>query len=324
MPHDPTNDGRRPPSPTGASSRKAASYAVLVNGDAGSAQASKGELDAIEESFARLGAQAIASAVDPGDLADAMRTAWQRGVIAVVVAGGDGTVSSAAACAVAHDIVLGVLPMGTFNHFAKDLGAPTGDLDAAVAWLVGADEVAVDVGEVNGRVFVNNASIGAYPVMVTTRESIRAQRGWGKVRATAVAATRTLRHLPVQRLRITIEPSASREVDTALLFVGNGLFDRDGAEVGRRSSLEGGVLGIYLIQASRRWRLVLNAIATRVGGLDRAPSTDRISARRLVVASREATLTVAIDGEPTDVESPLEFVSRPRRLRVLRGVTAVR
>ena len=122
--------------------------------------------------------------IEPQCLAEAMREASRHDTDPIVIAGGDGTVNCAAAVAIESTMVLGVLPMGTFNHFAKDLGMPD-DLSGAVRFLARADVIAVDVGEVNGRVFVNNASIGVYPKMVGEREDIRRRRGWGKVRAAA-------------------------------------------------------------------------------------------------------------------------------------------
>lgn len=94
--------------------------------------------------------------------------------------------------------VVGVLPLGTFDHFAKDLGIPT-DLTEAAASLVSGEERQVDIGEVNGRVFVNNSAPGVHPAMVAVRDRIRDQRGWGKIRAVPVAAVRVLRAFPVHR-----------------------------------------------------------------------------------------------------------------------------
>ena len=107
----------------------------------------------------------------------------------VVAAGGDGTVSTVAAAAVRHDVALGVLPLGTLNHFARDAGVPL-DLDRAVEALARRETTMVDVGEVNGRLFVNNASLGAYPALVWERE-IERRRGRGKWAGFAVGAWRT-------------------------------------------------------------------------------------------------------------------------------------
>ena len=142
------------------------------------------QLADITKAFADVGIDVMADAVAAEDLAVAIGEAWQRGADAIIVAGGDGTVNCAAQVAVENDIVIGVLPMGTFNHFARDLGMEP-ELLEAVRFLSDAEVTTVDVGEVNGRVFVNNASIGVYPKMVDERDDLRARRGWGKAQGSA-------------------------------------------------------------------------------------------------------------------------------------------
>jgi len=291
-------------------------FAVLVNAAAGSVEDSRRQCGEIDAAFLATGVHVAARAVDPPDLPQAVRDAWREHVDAVVVAGGDGTISCAAGVAAELDAVLGVLPMGTFNHFAKDLGIPQ-DLEEAVRCLAAAPVAAVDVGEVNGRVFVNNASIGVYPEMVLDRDDIRRRRGWGKIRAVPVAALRTLRRMPAHRVRLVVDGGPAHAVSTSLLFVGNGLFDHDGGKVGARSSLVDGRLGLYVVGTTSRWRLVANALALRVGGLGAAPQTTRSAAATVLVRARERRLTVALDGEPLTLEAPLLFRTRPGGLRVL-------
>ena len=240
------------------------------------------------------------TAISADALPEAIRAAWRQGIDAVVVAGGDGTVNCAAQVAVDNGIVLGVLPMGTFNHFAKDLGMRPA-LGPAVQFLASAKMTTVDVGEVNGRVFVNNASIGVYPMMVDERDKLRARRGWGKLRAAPVAIVRTLRGLPVLRLRLAIDGAPPVSVETPLLFVGNGLFDEHGPRVGQRTSLSDHRLGVYVIATSSRSRLIANAVRARLGGVRSAPAMDRRAAEELIIDSSEPTLLVALDGEPTEL-----------------------
>ena len=292
-------------------------FEVFVNGAAGSVSESDDESAQIVTAFADHGVEATVNVIDPADLPGAMRAAWTTGVEAIIIAGGDGSVNCAAGAAAGTDMVIGVLPMGTFNHFAKDLGVPTGDIAAAVEWLARATVTTVDIGEVNGRAFVNNASIGVYPKMVADRDKIREQRGWGKIRAVPVAVVRTLQHLPVHRLRLTLDGAAPVTVSTAFLFVGNGLFDDHGERLATRTSLTDQRLGVYVITTTRRWRLVYNAIKSRVRGIASASQTERRVAEHFVIESDEALLTIALDGEPTEVKLPLTFLSRPAALRVL-------
>ena len=291
-------------------------YHVFINRDAGSV----GEIDQqagdIANEFRSVGVEATVVAVGPQRLQEEMCEAWNRGTDAIVIAGGDGTVNCAAGVAVESNIVLGVLPMGTFNHFAKDLGMPN-DLAGAVRFLVEADAIDVDVGEVNGRFFVNNASIGVYPKMVGEREDIRRRRGWGKLCAAPVAIVRTLRGLPVHRLRLKVDDSPPVDITTPLLFIGNGLFDERGERVGQRTSLNDHRLGAYAIVTSSRWKLITSSVRARLGGIDAAAQMQHHAGKTLVVDSDEALLEVALDGEPTDLRVPLNFQSCAGALRVL-------
>ena len=291
-------------------------YRVFVNADSGSVGESDQLRAEITTAFGALGVETEADAVSPDDLPNAMRAAWQHGVDAIIVAGGDGTVNCAAQVAVDNDIVLGVLPMGTFNHFAKDLGMSP-DLSSAARFLSDAVVTPVDVGEVNGRVFVNNASIGVYPKMVGEREALRARRGWGKIRAAPVAIVRTLRSLPVVQLRLVVDDAAPSVVVTPFLFVGNGLFDERGERVGQRTSLTEQNLGVYIIATTSPWRLIVNAVRARLGGVTAAPRMERRVGDRMVVESDQSALEIALDGEPTELHTPLEFRSRAGALRVL-------
>ena len=262
-------------------------YHVFINDAAGSVGEPEQQVRDITEAFGAVGVDATVDSVEPERLPAAMRDAWNRGVDAIVVAGGDGTISCAAEVAVAEEMVLGVLPMGTFNHFAKDLGM-TADLADAVRFLAEAEVVPVDVAEVNGKIFVNNASIGVYPTMVTERNDLSKRRGWGKVRAAPVAIVRTLRRLPVHHLQLVVDGSPPATIDTPFLFVGNGLFDDRGERVGQRTSLTDHRLGVYIIATSSRWLLITNAIKSRFGGMRTAAQTERRPGETLVVSDRGA------------------------------------
>jgi diacylglycerol kinase family enzyme len=292
-------------------------YHVFINRDAGSVGEIGQQASDITNAFREVGVEATVVVVaGPTRLHEEMSEAWTKGADAIVIAGGDGTVNLAAGVAVEANIVLGVLPMGTFNHFAKDLGMPD-DLSGAVRFLAEADVIDVDVGEVNGRIFVNNASIGVYPEMVDEREDIRRRRAWGKVRAAPVAIVHTLRRLPVHRLRLTVDDSPALDITTPLLFIGNGLFDELGERVGQRTSLSDHRLGVYAIATSSRWRLIANALRARVGGIAAAAQMERRAGEKVVVDSDQPSLEVALDGEPTDLRLPLQFRSRAGALHVL-------
>ncbi|CAN5788082.1 diacylglycerol kinase family protein [soil metagenome] len=295
-------------------------FHVLVNGGAGSVDDTDQtrQVADIEAAFVAVGAEAKVSVVPPANLPDEACRIWEsERPDAVVVAGGDGTVNCVAEAAVETEVVLGVLPLGTFNHFAKDLGLAS-DLAGAVAGLVSGEVRQVDVGELNGRLFVNNSALGAYPAMVDIRDRIRDERGWGKARAVPVAAYRVLRDLPTHRLDLSGPDGYQRlRVRTPLVFVGNGVYDNSGGGLAARDNLADGVLGVAVARVVSRWGLVGTVLRALVFGVDRARDLDREELTELTVTSRARHIQVARDGEVDWVDLPLRYRSRPGALHVL-------
>ena len=292
---------------------------VFVNAGAGSA--GKGSSDEIFDAFAAAAPTVDVRVVevDPADLQDRMRAEWARTPRpdALVVAGGDGTVNNAANAAAGSDIVLGVLPLGTFNHFAKDLGLPT-DLVAAAASLVTAEVRRVDVGEINGRVFVNNSLIGVYPKMVAIRDAFMDRHGWGKVRAVPVAIFHVLRRFPIHRLDLRGSGGFHRhDVRTPLFFVGNNVYESRPGTPPARTSLEDGVLGVEVARGRSRLRLLRTAVQALARGTAGAEDVDQATVTELEVRARTRRLQVAYDGEIDWFTTPLRYRVRPADLHVL-------
>ena len=154
----------------------------------------------------------------------------------VVAGGGDGTVNAVAGALVGADTALGVLPMGTLNHFAKDVGIPLG-LEAAVRNIFTGQINKVDVGEVNGRVFVNNSGIGLYPRIVRQREE-QQRRGYAKWAAFLLAVASVLRRYSPVRVKLSVDETETLARRTPFLFVGNNKYELRGLEIGARASLE--------------------------------------------------------------------------------------
>lgn len=296
--------------------------AVFVNEAAGTAQrAAEGNLQAmLQGALVEAGATGQVTMVAPEELAGVMVAAWAEPdrPDVLIVAGGDGTVSSAAGIAAEHDMVLGVLPMGTFNHFAKDLGLSADVGEALAATVSEGTERRVDVGEVNGQVFVNNVAIGLYPIMVAQRDRITGQRGWGKLRAVPVALVRTMRALPVHRFELRGSGGFHRDrVRTPFVFVGNGAYDDESGRVGARSSLVDGTLGVYVAEVVSRWGVLRTAIATALGGTHAARDLDGTQVERVEITSRTPRVRLAVDGEVCWLETPLRFRARAGALRIL-------
>jgi diacylglycerol kinase family enzyme len=233
---------------------------------------------------------------------------------AIVAAGGDGTVNAVAQALAGTAAPLGILPLGTLNHFARDLGLPF-DIPGAVAVIAAGNTAAVDVAEVNGRIFVNNSSIGLYPDMVRDRERQRRQTRRAKWLAMALAFVRTLRRPPMRRL--TIEAGDwMRPLRTSLAFIGNNVYDTNFPTLGRRATLTGGVLCLFIAKAERGFDIIRLLLRAAFGRLDQARDFEHHHLQALTIRSRHRRLLVALDGEVAILATPLAYRIRPRDLRV--------
>jgi diacylglycerol kinase family enzyme len=255
-----------------------------------------------------------------GELDAALRAAIERKPDAIVAGGGDGTVGTVAAALAGGTIALGVLPLGTLNHFAKDMRLPL-ELDAAVTRIAGGATCRIDVGEVNGRVFINNSSLGLYPDIVRERERQQRRLGRGKWLALAWASFGALRRFPFLSVRLSADGEA-RLRRTPFVFIGNNVYAMEGFAMGGRERLDAGCLSLYVTQRAGRWRLLLLALRALFGKLEQARDFDALRAAEIEVESRHRRLRVATDGEITLMTPPLRYRCRPASLLVVAGVPA--
>lgn len=232
----------------------------------------------------------------------------------VVVGGGDGSVNAAAGLLAGSGVPLGVLPLGTLNHFAKDVGMPDG-FEEAAAVIATAGRRAVDVAEVNGLVFVNNSLLGAYPYMVADRERRRAAYGLGKWPAMTLAFLRMLARFPRRRLILSFE-GGQLPVRTPSLMVGVNEYDPGGIAVRRRHGLDRGRLWLLVARHDRPLGFAWFAFRTVFFGLDQARDFDVMELEALEVRARASRLPVATDGELNRLRTPLRYRIRPGELLV--------
>jgi diacylglycerol kinase family enzyme len=248
----------------------------------------------------------------PGvDLGEAVGRAVDRGRV-VVAAGGDGTVNAVVQHLVGRG-TLGVLPAGTLNHFARDLGVR--DDDAALEALEAGETRSIDVGVAGGVYFVNNAGLGLYPEGVRERE--RSEHRFGKLVASLGASVRLLR--TARPLIGTIEADGDRRALFAwVVFAGNNRFGATPRSFASRARLDEGLLDVRVVTASLRslsrakaaWRLAKGAPL-------RSRRLVRTQARRLVVRLEGQARPVSWDGEQGDPTNELEIRLIPQGLRVL-------
>lgn len=288
---------------------------VILNRSAGGMR--DGGLEAqISELFRANGVDA--TFLQAGDGVDLHRllAGDEIGSDAIVVAGGgDGTISAVAAELVGTGKTLGVLPLGTLNHFAKDLGIPL-DLEGAVRTVVAGRVSEIDVGDVNGRVFVNNSGLGLYPQIVADREAEQKQHGTGKWPAFARAAFNAFRRHPFLNLCVRLD-GEERLFKTASVFVGNNVYELTGLNIGTRACLNAGKLGFYLANRTGRLGMLRLALHALVGRLHRAEDFVALCIDEARIDSGKHSLLVSTDGEVTRMVPPLHYRIRPGALRVL-------
>lgn len=290
---------------------------VILNRAAGGPNDNSAESDrAVRELFAAQGIEAdIRHPDEQRDLCGLARLALGEAGDVIVAGGGDGTISAVASVLAGSGKTLGVLPLGTLNHFAKDLQLPL-DLPAAVEAIARGRAVDIDVAEVNGRVFINNSSLGVYPRIVANREAQQERLARGKWPAALWATLRALRRFPFLDLRIDVEGKQLAR-KTAFLFIGNNEYQMAGFNLGRRARLNAGTLGLYLTHRTGRFGLFRLAFRALLGRLEQAEDFEAFSVSEATIEARSARLLVATDGEVHRMETPLRYRIRPAALRVL-------
>ncbi|HEX8501563.1 MAG TPA: diacylglycerol kinase family protein [Pyrinomonadaceae bacterium] len=290
---------------------------VIINAAAGGRGGDDGVAGAVEAAFASCGVRArVALARDGAEVTDLVRRAVSDGARAVVAGGGDGTVGSVAGALAGTGCPLGVLPLGTLNHFAKDLGIPLG-LEEAARIVCEGREVSVDVGEVNGQVFINNSSLGLYPRIVRRREKLQEREGSGKWSAFARASLNVLRRYPFMYVRL--DADGRRIVrKTPFVFVGNNEYGFEGLQTGGRVRLDAGRLSLYVAHRTGRLGLLRLALSALLGRLGRAEDFDALDAEEIwVETKRPRRIPVATDGEVNVMTTPLHYRARPGALKVI-------
>jgi diacylglycerol kinase family enzyme len=295
---------------------------VILNAEAGPESNSAADIRAnLGDAFDEAGVRADIVEVHGSDrLVGVLRKALPEADGTVVAAGGDGTVSAVAAHVAGTNKILGVLPLGTLNHFARDIGIPL-QLRTAVRILAKGHTKAVDAAEVNGRVFVNNSSLGIYPRLIAQRDNLQHQRNHGKWAAFAWATVLAFRRFPFLHLRICFQGRELRR-KTAFLFVGNNDYEMTGLSIGARRRLDAGNLGLYTTHRTGRLGLLRLGVSALLGRVDQARDFGAFAVDEALIDSPHKRLLVSMDGEVTYMQLPLHYRSRPGALRVIVPVEA--
>jgi diacylglycerol kinase family enzyme len=246
---------------------------------------------------------------------DAAVRAGRGEVDAIVAGGGDGSIGLVAGALAGTTIPLGVLPLGTLNHFAKDLEIPL-DLDEAVETIAKGRRRRIDLAEVNGNVFINNASIGIYSYLVSDRERLRREHPMSKWLAMLPALLHTLEHFP--HMMLSVEAGGVRRIfRTPCVFIGNNEYAMELASLGRRKRLDGGELWLYVVKPQTPLGFLWTIVHLCLGRLEPSRDIERFNAKDVTIKSEETHLPVALDGDVSSLHPPLHVRSLPGALQVI-------
>lgn len=286
--------------------------AVIINAAAGSVRG-QNLCQTVTAAFEQQGIQAQAVMARGDTQRRVARAFREEGFSVIVAGGGDGTVSAIAAELVGQEAALGVLPLGTLNHFACDLGIPM-RLEDAVTLLCTGKPITVDVGVVNGLIFLNNSSLGLYADQVRIRQ--RWQPKIGKWPAMIFASLLMLMRFPY--LFITAEFNGTRiRRRCPMLVVSNNEYILAPGNLTQRERLDRGTLGLYLLQDVGRAGILRLVLHSLMYDLEEAASIESHRATEITVTLRRKRVKLALDGEIYRLAPPLRYRIMPGSLRVI-------
>ena len=292
------------------------SYYVLLNTRSGTAHALGVTADTLAQSMERHGYQFAIDADDESSFEDRISDALASEHDVIIAAGGDGTASGVASALVGSEKTLAVMPLGTVNSLAKDLSVPL-DIEAWVAALGSMEKRRVDVGEVNGRIFLHMVVIGLIPSLAAGRELMRGQMGIGaKIGLLRYFLRRLAR---TRRLAVQIDPEGetARIERVQSIAISCNPYEEAAGSILKRETLDAGELTLYTLTRLGTWDIVRLGSEMLLGRWkqDEALSIQSVSA--VTIRSRKPRLQVMIDGEIESMAVPLVFRIRPSALQVL-------
>lgn len=276
------------------------------------AKLSAAELEGLKNAAQELGLEVIHLTRET-DCAKTIRERMLRGVSLFVAAGGDGTISNVVQAVINTEAIFAVIPVGTYNHFARDLGIPL-DWRAAMDVAFRGETRQIDAARVNDRFFINNVSLGLYPELVARREE--RGRDYPRWRARLYAAYRTLRQYP--HVTLNIETEHHQEViRTHVFMVSNNSYDLSGLGIkAARNTLEEGRLSVYWLPHLSRLKLAKFIAHYLAGRVRETPGFRSFRTSAMKVQSARRALHVGVDGELFTMAPPLVITIVPRSLLV--------
>lgn len=255
------------------------------------------------------------------DVRKTVREALDAGLKSFVVAGGDGSVHHVAQALVNTEGILGVVPIGSVNHLARDLGIPIGDWRTALDVAVRGEIRQIDVGRVNGHYFINSVMLGLYPSISAFRERFRSLHS--RWRAYVKAFRLALHHFP--HVTLVVELDGRVETFRTQMFV-VAVNSYDLTQIGMvspKTSFNDGRVSIYSLSFMSRLQFVGAAAKYFRGKVVETPGFRSIRTTQMSVDTGKRRLRISVDGELMDLDTPLQIAAVPSSLLVRAPSAAV-
>ncbi|MDQ3020059.1 MAG: diacylglycerol kinase family lipid kinase [Bacteroidota bacterium] len=284
-----------------------------MNKKAGSSEDNTEEL--IKKYFEESKVRCEVFSIEGSEIQNKVKELSEQQFDIIVAAGGDGTVSSVAGILAGGNIPLGVLPCGTLNHFAKDIGMPL-ELEDAIKVIIAGNVVMLDIAEVNGRKFINNSSIGLYADTVKKREAEQKHLYREKWAAMISAFFHSFKRFSLYGVEMKVKEKKTR-LYTALAFVGNNKYTTELKNPGGRDRLDEGILSLYMTKCKTRFCLIKIFLSSLINKHEKSEDFVMHYTENVVLKTYKKFLDVSVDGEVVRMNSPLLYKIIPKSLPVV-------
>ncbi|MEM7016368.1 MAG: diacylglycerol kinase family protein [Pseudomonadota bacterium] len=293
---------------------------VVANAKAGglAGQDAKAKYVYLDTLFKDAGIPAEIRIVHPAEMTETLNNLKQSGIQTLFVGGGDGTLGSAAGILADSDVTMGMLPLGTFNLFTKDLGIPSA-LPEAVAALAQGETKVIDIGEVNGQVFLNKVVMGFYPHAIEQRKMLQAQWGLPKRMASIYALLTSIWRSPTLELHIKSDSGEETLLKTPFVMLGNNRYEAQPLDFPKRNAFDEGHLSVYYSdEAHDRLTLFMIGLRALLGrSFTETPELEKIWTPAIEITKKRRHIKLAIDGELIQMSPPLNIQVRPKALKTI-------
>jgi diacylglycerol kinase family enzyme len=292
---------------------------VILNRNSGTINGNKEKYshEVIVDLFNKLNAECKVYFLDEIDVTQIIKKCFIEKPDSVVAGGGDGTVNLVASSLLGSNTPLGILPLGTLNHFAKDNKIPL-DIKEAVSVIVKKNIKEIDAGSVNGKIFINNSSIGIYPKVVKHRDYQVEKFGGNKWASMIIAYVTVVKKFSSFKVDIHSNGQIIK-AKTPFIFIGNNEYQMDLFKFGTREKLDEGLLDLYFPNTTSWLSMTRFAASALFKKLNQVRDFNIIKAKEVTISliKKRKLIEVSLDGEVFHLESPLFYKIHPKALKVI-------